>query len=99
MAGRVLLYHLATHRLRLRFLLGWAAVSANLFLVAAPRQIPHPHSGPAQFGHHFRQSSKRGSCSIALRDWATHCGEVAIEEWKAAKICVDGGRSRRHMVF
>ena len=46
----------------------FAAVSANLFLISASRQIPHPHSGPAQFGHTLDRRRNSARRPVALRD-------------------------------
>ncbi len=35
----------------------------------------------------------------ALRRSGMQINFLAIKEWKAVKICIDGGRSRRHLVF
>jgi hypothetical protein len=43
-----------------------SAVAADLLLVAAARQIPHPDCRPAEFGHHFRQASIGARSAIAL---------------------------------
>jgi len=47
----------------------FSAVTANLFFVTTPCQIAHPHSGPAQFGHDFRQASVGTRAPRALWDF------------------------------
>ena len=44
----------------------FSAVSANLLLVSASRQIPPPNRSPAQFGHHSCQASVGARGAIAL---------------------------------
>src|ERR1039457_5893790 len=43
-----------------------AAVAANLFLVAASRQVAHSHCGPAQPCHYLRQMPVGARCPAAL---------------------------------
>ena len=42
-----------------------ATIAPYLFLVAASRQIPHPHCRPAQFGHDF--DKRRNVPAVRLR--------------------------------
>ena len=42
------------------------AISSYLLPVAAPRKIPHAHSGPPELGHYSSQTPKRARGPIAL---------------------------------
>jgi hypothetical protein len=44
-----------------------AAIASYLLFIPAARQVSHAHHGPAQFGHHFRQTSvgTRGAVALA----------------------------------
>jgi hypothetical protein len=43
-----------------------AAISADLFLISAPRQIANSYCRPAEFSHKLRQASKGAGGPIAL---------------------------------
>ena len=42
-------------------------VAADLFLVAASREVANPYRRPPEFGHQFCQTSIGASCAAALR--------------------------------
>jgi hypothetical protein len=46
-----------------------AGIPANLFLVAASRQVTHPYRCPAKIAHDFRQTSASAGSAAALEDF------------------------------